>query len=135
MFLSIVVGGDFLYSEKVINHFLTPQNVGDMPDADSVGSAGDPSCGDHLKIFIKVHNGVIYDISFLAYGCTASIATSSVTTVLAKGRRLEDARSITEQDVINALDGLPEQKKHCSNLGVSALRAAILNYHLKKTWL
>lgn len=123
-----------MYSEKVINHFLFPQNVGSIPDADGIGIAGDPSCGDYLKIFIKVNNDVIDDIRFLAYGCTASIATSSITTVLAKGRRLDDARKITEQDVIDALDGLPEQKKHCSNLGVSALRAAILNYHLRQTW-
>lgn len=124
-----------MYSDKVINHFLSPQNIGRMADADSIGSAGDPSCGDHLNIFIKVNNGVIEDISFLVYGCTASIATSSMTTVLAKGKRLEDARKITQQDIIDALGGLPEQKQHCSNLGVSALRSAILNYKLQQTWI
>jgi len=105
-----------------------------MPDADSIGSAGDPSCGDHLKIFIKVRNGVIEDIRFLVYGCTASVATSSMTTVLAKGKHLDDARKITQQDIVDALGGLPELKKHCSNLGVSALRAAILNYQIQQTW-
>jgi nitrogen fixation NifU-like protein len=125
----------WLYTQKVIDHFLTPQNIGNMADADSIGIAGDPSCGDHLKIFIKVNHGIIQDISFLVYGCTASVATSSMTTVLAKGKSLDEARKITQQDIIDALDGLPEQKQHCSNLGVSALRSAILNYQLQQTWI
>lgn len=117
-----------MYSEKVIEHFMCPQNAGSMPDADAEGTAGDPKCGDSLNIYIKVMDGVIKDISFLVFGCTASIATSSITTVLAKGKKLEEAMKITEQDVIDALDGLPEEKQHCSNLGVSALRNAICNY-------
>lgn len=120
-----------MYSEKVIEHFMSPSNAGSMPDADGVGTVGDAKCGDTLTIYIKVDNGVIKDISFLVFGCTASIATSSMTTVLAKGKTLEEAMGISEQDVIDALDGLPEEKKHCSNLGVSALKNAIQDYHHK----
>jgi len=107
---------------------MSPRNAGSMHDADGEGTMGDPKCGDSLNIYIKVCGGVIEDISFLVFGCTASVATSSMTTVLAKGKTLEEAMKITEQDVIDALGGLPEEKKHCSNLGVSALRNAILNY-------
>jgi len=107
---------------------MSPRNTGSMPDADAEGTVGDPSCGDTLTIYIKVKNGIIGDISFLVFGCTASIATSSMTTVLAKGKTLDEANEITEQNVIDALDGLPEEKQHCSNLGVSALRKAIRNY-------
>lgn len=117
-----------MYSEKVIEHFMCPQNVGSMPDADGEGTVGDANCGDTLTIYVKVQDDIITDISFLVFGCTASIATSSMTTVLAKGKSLETALEITEQDIIDALDGLPEQKHHCSNLGVSALRQAIHNY-------
>jgi len=120
-----------VYSEKVIEYFMSPRNVGSMPDADAVGVMGDASCGDTLTIYIKVKDGIITEISFLAFGCTASIATSSMTTVLAKGKLLEDALKITEQDIIVALDGLPEEKKHCSNLGVSALQNAINDYYSK----
>ncbi|OPZ85597.1 MAG: NifU-like protein [Firmicutes bacterium ADurb.Bin419] len=117
-----------MYTEKVLDHFMSPRNTGSMPDADAEGTMGDPKCGDSLNIYIKVNNDVIEDISFLAFGCAASIATSSMTTELVKGKTLEEALKITEQDVIDALDGLPEEKKHCSNLGVSALKKAIQNY-------
>ncbi|WP_243454402.1 iron-sulfur cluster assembly scaffold protein [Desulfosporosinus fructosivorans] len=117
-----------MYSDKVIEHFMCPQNVGSMPDADSEGTVGDPNCGDCLTIYIKVLDDVIIEISFLVFGCTASIATSSMTTVLAKGKSLEAALGITEQDIIDALGGLPMAKQHCSNLGVGALRKAIHNY-------
>ncbi len=99
-----------------------------MPEADGEGTVGDPKCGDSLNIYIKVSDNVIQDISFLVFGCTASVATSSMTTVLAKGKTIDEAMRITEQDIIDALDGLPEEKKHCSNLGVSALKRAIQNY-------
>jgi NifU homolog involved in Fe-S cluster formation len=99
-----------------------------MSDPDGVGASGDPGCGDNFKMFIKVNEGVLADVSVLVFGCCAAIACGSVTTVLAKGKRIEDALKITEQDVVDALDGLPEVKQHCSNLGVSALRAAIDNY-------
>lgn len=100
-----------------------------MPDANAQGVYGDPSCGDALIIFLKVNDNIIDEISYLVFGCCASIATSSMTSVLAKGKSLEDALKITDEDIIEALDGLPETKKHCSNLGVSALRNAIANYY------
>jgi nitrogen fixation NifU-like protein len=103
---------------------MCPQNVGSMPDADSEGCWGDPSCGDFLRIYIKVVNDRIADISFLVLGCPAAVATSSMTTVLAKGKTLEAALQITEANIVQALDGLPEEKQHCSNLGVEALRDA-----------
>src|SRR5699024_578495 len=120
-----------MYSNKVIEHFMTPRNVGSMVDADAEGSYGDHNCGDSLNIYIKVENNVIKDISFLVFGCTASVATSSMTTVLAKGKTIEEALKIEEEDIVDALDGLPENKLHCSNLGVQALRSAI-NYYLGK---
>jgi len=95
---------------------------------DAEGSFGDPSCGDYLTFYIKVKDRCIYEISYLVFGCAASIATSSMTSVLAKGKSLDEALKITEEDIIEALDGLPENKIHCSNLGVSALRTAINNY-------
>ncbi|WP_042339392.1 iron-sulfur cluster assembly scaffold protein [Desulfosporosinus youngiae] len=121
-----------MYSEKVIEHFMCPQNAYSMPDADAEGSFGDPSCGDALTIFIKVQDDFIKEISYLVFGCCASIATSSMTSVLAKGKSLDNALKITEEDVIKALDGLPDTKVHCSNLGVSALRNAVANYYEKQ---
>jgi nitrogen fixation NifU-like protein len=107
---------------------MCPQNAHSMPDADVEGSYGDPSCGDYLTVYLKVKDNRIEEISYLVFGCCASIATSSMTSVLAKGKTLEEALNITEEDIIQALDGLPENKVHCSNLGVSALRSAIENY-------
>lgn len=116
------------YTDKVMEHFMCPQNVGYMPDSDAVGEWGDPSCGDALIMYIKVKNNRIYEISYQVFGCCAAIATSSMTSVLAKGATLEEAEKITDQDIANALEGLPEAKMHCSNMGASALRAAIRNY-------
>ena len=99
-----------------------------MPDADAEGTVGDPECGDALTFYLKVSDGVIFVISYLVFGCCAAIATSSATSVLAKGKSLREALDITEDDVVNALDGLPESKVHCSLLGVSALRCAIFDY-------
>ncbi len=110
---------------------MSPQNAYSMPNADAEGSFGDPACGDALTFYLRVKDSYIQEISYLVFGCCASIATSSMTSVLAKGKSLEDALKITEEDVINALDGLPEHKAHCSNLGVSALRKAISNYYKK----
>ncbi len=107
---------------------MCPQNARDMPDADAEGSVGDPECGDTLTFYLKVTDGVISDISYLVFGCCAAIATSSATSVLAKGKTIKEAMKITEDDVVNALDGLPESKVHCSLLGVSALRCALKNY-------
>ena len=107
---------------------MCPQNAYSMPDANAEGSYGDPSCGDYMTVYLKVKDNRIEEISYLVFGCCASIATSSMTSVLAKGKTLEEALNITEEDIIQALDGLPENKVHCSNLGVSALRNAIENY-------
>lgn len=117
-----------MYSEKVLEHFMSPRNAWLMPGADGIGTAGDPGCSDHCMVFIKVREGIIYDISFLMCGCGAAIASGSMTTVLAKGKHIKGALQITEQDVIEALDGLPEAKQHCSNLGVAALQSAIKDY-------
>jgi nitrogen fixation NifU-like protein len=122
---------DEVYSDTVIEHFMCPRNVGSMTDADGEGNNGDPTCGDFLTIYIKVKDNVIYDISFLVFGCAAAIATSSMTTELAKGKTIEEALKISEDDIVRALGGLPENKKHCSNLGANALKNAINDY-LKK---
>ena len=116
------------FSDKVIEHFMCPRNVGSMPDADAIGSCGDPGCGDSLTLYIKVKDSVITDISFLVFGCVAAIASSSMTTELAKGKTLEEALRITDSDIADALDGLPENKIHCSVLGATALKNAIENY-------
>lgn len=121
-----------MYSEKVLEHFMCPQNVGSMLEADGEGTVGDPNCGDTLTIYVKVQDEIIRDIRFLVFGCTASIATSSMTTVLAKGKSLGAALEIKEQDIIDSLGGLPSEKQHCSNLGVGALRKAIHNYREKQ---
>ncbi|MDD4157297.1 MAG: iron-sulfur cluster assembly scaffold protein [Candidatus Cloacimonetes bacterium] len=121
-----------VYTDTVIEHFRSPRNIGRMEDADGEGLCGDPGCGDFLTIYIKVLNEVIQDISFLVFGCAAAIATSSMATELAKGKTIESAMKITEDDIIDALGGLPENKKHCSNLGVKALRSAIENYNYRK---
>lgn len=117
------------YSDKVIDRFMCPRNAGSMPDADAEGSFGDPSCGDYLTIYLKVEDGIIVDISFLVFGCVAAIATSSMTTELVKGKTLIEAEKLTNDDITAALDGLPEDKLHCSVLGASALKQAIHNYY------
>lgn len=116
------------FSDKVIEHFMCPRNAGSMPDADGIGRCGDTSCGDSLTLYIKVKDNVITDISFLVFGCVAAIASSSMTTELAKGKTLEEALRITDNDIADALGGLPENKMHCSVLGATALKNAIENY-------
>ena len=120
-----------LFTDQVIDHFSNPRNVGIMEDADAKGTGGDPKCGDFLTIYIKVRENVIEDISFLVQGCIAAIATSSMTTELAKGKTLEDALKISNQVISDALGGLPEEKMHCSVLGASALKNAIEEYENK----
>jgi len=120
-----------LFSNKVMDHFINPRNAGAMDDPDGEGCSGDPDCGDHLIIYIKVRNKKIDDIRFLVYGCVAAIATSSMTTELAKGKTLDDALKITDEDVIMALGDLPDNKVHCSLLGPTALKRAIENYYGK----
>jgi nitrogen fixation NifU-like protein len=102
-----------------------------MPDADGKGSYGDPACGDYLTIYIKVKKDIIEEISYLVFGCSAAIATSSMTSVIVRGKSLSEAMLLTENDIVQALEGLPESKQHCSNLGISALRNAIKDFKEK----
>ncbi len=117
-----------MYSEKVMDHFTNPRNVGDMADADGVGEEGNPTCGDAMKIYIKVENDRIVDAKFKTFGCGAAIAVSSMVTEMVKGKTLDEALAISKEAVANELGGLPPQKMHCSNLGSDALRKAIEDY-------
>ncbi len=119
---------DTMYSEKVMDHFTNPRNVGEIEDANGVGMVGNPACGDIMKLTIKVEEGVIRDIKFKTFGCGAAIATSSMVTELVKGKPLDEAEKITNKTVAEALDGLPPVKMHCSNLAADALHAAIEDY-------
>ena len=121
-----------MYSEKVLDHFKNPRNVGELEKADGEGTVGNPVCGDMMTMYIKVKDEKIEDIKFKTFGCGAAIATSSMTTELAKGKTLEEAMNISRQDVADALDGLPPVKMHCSNLAADALHDAIKNYLEKK---
>ena len=121
-----------MYSEKVMDHFRTPRNMGEIPDADGVGTVGNPVCGDMMNIYIKVKDDVITDVKFKTFGCGAAIATSSMITELAKGKTIDEALKITRQDVADSLDGLPPVKMHCSNLAADGLHEAIKDYHTKK---
>ncbi|MHB8881785.1 MAG: Fe-S cluster assembly scaffold protein NifU [Thermodesulfovibrionales bacterium] len=117
-----------MYSEKVMDHFTNPRNVGDMEDADGVGQEGNPTCGDAMKIFIKVKDGIITDAKFKTFGCGAAIAVSSMVTEMVKGKTLDEALAISKEAVANELGGLPPQKMHCSMLGSDALKKAIEDY-------
>jgi len=121
-----------MYSEKVLDHFKNPRNVGELEEADGEGTVGNPVCGDMMTMYIKVKDDKIEDVKFKTFGCGAAIATSSMTTELAKGKTLEEALEISRQDVADALDGLPPVKMHCSNLAADALHDAIKNYKEKK---
>jgi nitrogen fixation NifU-like protein len=120
-----------IYSEKVMDHFRNPRNVGEFEDPDGVGIEGNPVCGDLMEIQIKVEDDRIVDIKFKTFGCGSAIATSSMVTELAKGKTLEEAEKITRENVAAELDGLPPQKMHCSNLAADALRKAIQDYREK----
>lgn len=122
----------FEYSEKVMEHFRNPRNVGEIKDADGIGRVGNPVCGDLMEIQIKVENNVLKDVKFKTFGCGSAIATSSMITEMAKGKTLEEALKITRGDVAAELDGLPPIKMHCSNLAADALHAAIQDYMVKK---
>jgi len=121
-----------MYTEKVMEHFRNPRNMGEIPDADGVGTVGNPVCGDLMTIYIKVKDNRIADIKFKTFGCGAAIATSSMITELAKGKTLEEAMKITRSDVAESLGGLPPIKMHCSNLAADGLHAAIEDYLKKK---
>jgi len=121
-----------MYSEKVMEHFRKPRNMGEIPDADGVGTVGNPVCGDMMTVYIKVRDNHIDDIKFKTFGCGAAIATSSMVTELAKGKTLEEAKKIGRSDVAESLGGLPKVKMHCSNLAADALHAAIEDYEKRK---
>lgn len=120
------------YSEKVLEHFKNPKNVGVIEDADGYGKVGNPVCGDLMEIYITVKDDIIEDIKFKTFGCGSAIATSSMVTELAKGKHVDEAMEITRNDVADELDGLPPKKMHCSNLAADALHEAIKDYKEKK---
>ncbi len=117
-----------MYSDKVMDHFQNPRNVGEIPDADGVGEVGNAVCGDIVRIYLKVNDNRIEDIKFKTFGCGAAIATSSMVTEMVKGKTLEEAMAVTNKAVAEALDGLPPVKMHCSNLAADALHKAIQDY-------
>ena len=120
-----------MYSEKVMDHFSNPRNVGEIEEASGTGTVGNPACGDIMKLTIKVENEVITDVKFKTFGCGAAIATSSMVTEIVKGKPLGEAEKVSDSTVAEALDGLPPVKMHCSNLAADALHAAIEDYKKK----
>ena len=118
-----------MYSEKVMDHFTNPRNVGEIVNADGVGEVGNPKCGDIMKMYIRVENDTITDIKFRTFGCGAAIATSSMATEMIKGKSLDEALTLTNKAVVEALDGLPAAKLHCSVLAEEAVKSAIADYY------
>lgn len=121
-----------MYSKTVMDHFKKPRNVGVLEEADGVGEIGNPLCGDMMTIYLKIQDEQIEDIKFQTFGCGAAIAVSSMLTEMAKGKTIEEAKNITNKDVAEALEGLPKNKLHCSNLGADALQLAIKDYEDRK---
>ncbi|MBM3141586.1 MAG: Fe-S cluster assembly scaffold protein NifU [Chloroflexi bacterium] len=121
-----------MYSEKVMDHFMNPRNVGEIKDADGIGEEGNPICGDMMTFYIKVKDNRLEDVKFQTFGCGAAVAVSSMVSEMAKGKTLEEALKITPSLVAQELEGLPKNKYHCSNLGAQALRKAIRDYTQKK---
>lgn len=121
-----------IYSEKVMDHFTNPRNVGEIADADGVGEVGNAKCGDIMKMYIKVDGGVISDVKFKTFGCGAAIATSSMATELIKGKTIDEALKLTNKAVVEALEGLPPAKLHCSVLAEQAMKSAIADYYKKQ---
>ena len=121
-----------LYSEKVMDHFANPRNVGELPDADGIGEVGNAKCGDIMKMYIKVKDDVITDVRFKTFGCGAAIATSSMATELIKGRPISEVLKLTNQAVVEALDGLPPVKIHCSVLAEQAIKSALADYYRRR---
>ena len=117
-----------MYSEKVMDHFENPRNVGEIPDANGVGTVGNAKCGDIMRMYLKVENGIIEDVKFKTFGCGAAIATSSMATEMVKGKTLKEALELTNKAVAEALDGLPPVKMHCSLLAEEAIHAAVEDY-------
>ena len=121
-----------LYSDKVMDHFMNPRNVGIIEDADGVGEVGNAKCGDIMRMYLKIDNDVITDVKFEKFGCASAIASSSMATELIKGQKVEDAMTLTNKAVAEALDGLPDYKMHCSVLAEEAIQAALEDYNKKK---
>ena len=121
-----------MYSEKVMDHFSNPRNVGEVENANAVGQVGNPKCGDIMKISMRIENNVIEDVKFKTFGCGAAVATSSMATELVKGRTVEEALQLTNAAVAQALDGLPPQKLHCSVLAEEAVKAAVADYYTRQ---
>lgn len=120
------------YSEKVMDHFMNPRNTGEIPDADGVGEVGNPVCGDIMKMYLKIKDNVIEDVKFKTFGCGAAVATSSIATEMIKGKTVDEALKLSNKAVIEALDGLPPAKIHCSVLAEQAVKAAISDYYRKQ---
>jgi nitrogen fixation NifU-like protein len=120
-----------MYSEKVMEHFTNPRNVGEIIDADGVGEVGNAKCGDIMKMYLKIEDGVIEDVKFKTFGCGSAIASSSMATELIKGKTIDEAMALTNKAVADALDGLPPVKMHCSVLAEQAIKAALLDYSQK----
>lgn len=121
-----------LYSDKVLDHFSSPRNVGEIPDADGIGEVGSPACGDIMKVYIKVDADTISDVKFKTFGCGAAIATSSIATEMIKGKTINEALTLTNKAVIEALEGLPPVKIHCSVLAEQAVKSAIADYYTRQ---
>jgi nitrogen fixation NifU-like protein len=122
-----------MYTEKVMDHFSNPRNIGEIENADGVGEVGNPVCGDMMSFYINVKDDKIADIKFKTFGCVAAIAVSSMVTEMAMGKTLDEAKKITKKSVAESLDGLPKEKMHCSNLGADALAKAIEDFEGKKS--
>lgn len=121
-----------MYTEKVLDHFENPRNVGELPDANGIGEVGNPTCGDITKIYLKIEDNIIKDIKFKTFGCAAAVASSSMLTEMAKGKTIEEALRITDQMVADELDGLPPQKLHCSNMAADAMHVAVEDYRKRQ---
>ncbi|MCM1329758.1 MAG: Fe-S cluster assembly scaffold protein NifU [Ruminococcus sp.] len=121
-----------LYSDKVMDHFANPRNVGEIENADGIGEVGNAKCGDIMKMYIKVDGGVISDVKFKTFGCGAAVATSSIATEMIKGKSIDDALKLTNKAVVEALEGLPPQKLHCSVLAEQAMKSAISDYYRRQ---
>jgi nitrogen fixation NifU-like protein len=120
------------YSEKVMDHFMNPRNIGEIENADGVGTVGNPVCGDVMRLYLKIRDGIIVDAKFKTFGCGAAIASSSILTEMLKGKPVEEAKKISNEAVVEALGGLPPVKRHCSVLAEEALEAALNDYYQKQ---
>ncbi len=121
-----------IYSEKVMDHFANPRNIGEIEDANGVGEVGNAKCGDIMKMYLKIEGGVIQDVKFKTFGCGAAIATSSIATEMIKGKPIDEALKLTNKAVVEALDGLPPAKLHCSVLAEQAVKSAVADYYTRQ---